>query len=68
MVVLTTTQTHSLGAKAALVLGLKCCALPVSCGDQFALRGETLRRAVEELKVKGLSPFIISEDFPFNAT
>jgi aromatic-L-amino-acid/L-tryptophan decarboxylase len=61
LVVLTTTQTHSLGSKAALVLGLKCRSLPVKAEDQFALRGEVLRQALEEDKLAGLKPFIISK-------
>jgi aromatic-L-amino-acid decarboxylase len=61
LLVLTTTQTHSLGKKAALVLGLQCRALPVTAEDQFALRGQTLRQALEESATSGLKPFIIGE-------
>jgi aromatic-L-amino-acid decarboxylase len=60
LVVLTTTQTHSLGKKAALVLGLKCRALPVTAEDRFGLRGETLRQVLEEDRLNGLKPFILS--------
>ena len=56
----TTTQTHSLGLKAGLVLGLPCRALEVTSEDQFALRGKTLRSAIEEDRARGKHPFIIS--------
>ncbi|KII85888.1 hypothetical protein PLICRDRAFT_44310 [Plicaturopsis crispa FD-325 SS-3] len=59
LVIYTTTQTHSLGAKAGLVLGLKSRALAVHEEDQYALRGETLRRALEEDSKAGLKPFIL---------
>ncbi|KZV90786.1 hypothetical protein EXIGLDRAFT_837549 [Exidia glandulosa HHB12029] len=59
LVVYTTTQTHSLGAKAALVLGLSIRALPVEADDQYALRGEVFKAAVEEDKLKGRHPFIL---------
>jgi hypothetical protein len=60
LVVLTTTQTHSLGKKAALVLGLQCHPLPVRAEDQFSLRGEVLRQVLEHDSLSGLRPFIIS--------
>ncbi|KZP20995.1 hypothetical protein FIBSPDRAFT_891589 [Athelia psychrophila] len=44
----TTTQTHSIGLKAGLVLNLAVRALPVYAEDQYALRGDTLRKALEE--------------------
>ncbi|KAI6007660.1 pyridoxal-dependent decarboxylase conserved domain-containing protein [Pisolithus orientalis] len=55
----TTTQTHSLGKKAGLVLGLDIRALEVAAQDNFALRGDTLRRALEEDRAAGLHPFIM---------
>lgn len=57
----TTTQTHSLGVKAGLVLGLECRALEVTAEDRFALRGETLRKALEEDRARGKHPFILGE-------
>jgi len=54
-----TTQTHSLGAKAALVLGLKMRALEVTRTDNFALRGKTLLAALEEDRQRGLHPFML---------
>ena len=66
MIVYTTTQTHSLGAKAALVLGLECRALEVTEEDRFALRGDTLRKALEEDRRRGKHPFVLSESNPSN--
>lgn len=60
LLIYTTTQTHSLGKKAGLVLGLNVRALEVSTQDNFSLRGETFRRAFQEDRVGGLHPFILS--------
>ncbi|KAL1405947.1 hypothetical protein Q8F55_007629 [Vanrija albida] len=51
------TQTHSLGAKAAKILGLAFRALPVHAADNYALRGATLAAAVDEDIAAGLIPF-----------
>jgi aromatic-L-amino-acid decarboxylase len=51
------TQTHSLGTKAGQILGMPFRALSVHADDGYALRGETLRAAVEEDLAKGLVPF-----------
>lgn len=59
LVLYTTTQTHSLGKKAGLVLGLKVRALEVTAADDFALRGETLEVALKEDVDAGLHPFIL---------
>ncbi|EIN03898.1 hypothetical protein PUNSTDRAFT_55958 [Punctularia strigosozonata HHB-11173 SS5] len=59
LVVYTTTQTHSLGAKAALVLGLACRSLPVKAEENFALRGEILKVALKEDHAKGKRPFVL---------
>ncbi|KAH8086014.1 pyridoxal phosphate-dependent transferase [Cristinia sonorae] len=59
LIMYTTTQTHSLGLKAGLVLGLTCRALEVKIEDQFALREAVLRSAIEEDKKRGKHPFII---------
>lgn len=61
LVVYTTTQTHSLGTKAALVLGLSARALEVTLEDNLALRGETLQRALEDDIRSGKHPFILSQ-------
>ena len=60
LVLYTTTQTHSLGAKAALILGLQVRTLEVTAEDRFALRGEGLRNALQEDERTGRKPFILS--------
>jgi len=59
LILYTTTQTHSLGLKAGLVLGITCRALEVQSEDKFALRGSTLKNALEEDQKRGKHPFII---------
>ncbi|KAF5345346.1 hypothetical protein D9758_008462 [Tetrapyrgos nigripes] len=59
LVIYTTTQTHSLGVKSAMVLGLSTRALEVKREDKFSLRGDTLRTALEEDRKKGKKPFIL---------
>ncbi|KAJ3880065.1 pyridoxal phosphate-dependent transferase [Lentinula edodes] len=59
MRIYTSTQTHSLGLKAGVILGLTVRALEVTREDNFSLRGHTLRSALEEDKKKGLHPFIL---------
>ena len=61
LVIYTTTQTHSLGLKAGLVLGLSVRALEVTFEDRFSLRGDTLRRALEEDERGGKKPFVLSK-------
>jgi aromatic-L-amino-acid decarboxylase len=60
LVIYTTSQTHSLGAKAGLILGLSTTALEVSSDDNFGLRGEILQRALAEDEQAGRKPFILS--------
>jgi aromatic-L-amino-acid decarboxylase len=60
LVLYITTQTHSLGKKAGLVLGLKVRTLEVTAQDNFALRGDTLKVALEEDVNAGFHPFILS--------
>jgi len=52
-------MTHSLGAKAALILGLSFRALDVFKEENFALRGSVLQKALEEDHDAGLVPFIL---------
>jgi len=61
MVLYVTTQTHSLGSKAGAVLGLQVRAIHVKEEDEFALRGDALRAALEEDQKAGKKPFILSE-------
>ncbi|KAG8746154.1 hypothetical protein FRC10_006020 [Ceratobasidium sp. 414] len=60
LVIYGTSQTHSLGAKAALVLGLQFRAIQVDIKDDFALRGDTLKNAIEEDLGRGKYPFVLS--------
>jgi aromatic-L-amino-acid decarboxylase len=59
LVLYVTTQTHSLGLKAGRVLGLRVRALEVRSEDQYALRGDVLREALEEDKKAGRCPFLL---------
>ncbi|PPQ95321.1 hypothetical protein CVT26_008166 [Gymnopilus dilepis] len=59
LVIYTTSQTHSLGAKAGLILGLQVRSLDVKLEDELALRGEVLRTALEEDVGRGRRPFIL---------
>ncbi|KAF8348273.1 pyridoxal-dependent decarboxylase conserved domain-containing protein [Amanita rubescens] len=59
LVIYTTTQTHSLGTKAGLVLGLQVHTLEVRAEDRYSLRGETLRSALVEDEKLGRKPFIL---------
>jgi aromatic-L-amino-acid decarboxylase len=54
-----TTQTHSIGAKAALILGLDFRALEVTAEDGFGLRGATLEAALREDEAAGRVPFML---------
>ena len=69
LVVYTTTQTHSLGSKAALVLGLQVRSIEVKQEHEFALQEDALRSALESDVKIGRKPFILSAAFsnnPFN--
>ncbi|ORY75336.1 aromatic-L-amino-acid decarboxylase [Leucosporidium creatinivorum] len=59
MVIVGTTQTHSLGAKAALILGLSFEAIETKEEDAWALRGEALRETLGRLKGEGKLPFAL---------
>ncbi|KAG9052016.1 hypothetical protein FS842_010634 [Serendipita sp. 407] len=59
LVIYGTTQTHSLGAKAALILGVHFRALEVTMEDTFSLRGETFSKALKEDREKGLHPYLM---------
>lgn len=61
LVIYGTSQTHSLGAKAALVLGLQFRAIEVFAENGYALRGDSLISAMEEDRKVGRHPFVISE-------
>ncbi|KIM45051.1 hypothetical protein M413DRAFT_441699 [Hebeloma cylindrosporum] len=59
LVMYTTTQTHSLGSKAALVLGLQVRSIEVKLDHGFALREDALRDALESDAKIGRKPFIL---------
>ncbi|KAL8290024.1 hypothetical protein RQP46_002963 [Phenoliferia psychrophenolica] len=59
LVIYGTTQTHSVGAKAALILGLEFRALETRAEDLWALRGHDLKAALDEDIAKGKVPFAL---------
>ena len=61
MVMYGSTQTHSLGAKAGLILGIPFRALETKEADNWALNGETFKDAIKEDQAKGLIPFMLSK-------
>ena len=61
LVIYVTTQTHSLGLKAGLILGLPVYAFPVRAEDNYSLRGQDLRETIERDREDGKHPFVISE-------
>ena len=61
LVVYTTTQTHSLGLKAGLILGLPVYAIPVRPEDNYSLCGQDLREAIANDQAEGVHPFVISK-------
>jgi len=63
LVIYTTTQTHSVGSKAALVLGLQIRSIEVRSEDEFSLREDALRNALEDDAKKGRKPFVLSAFF-----
>lgn len=64
LMIYVTTQTHSLGVKTAMLLGLKCRVLEVSDKDAYALRGDAVKLAYEKDRNEGLWPFYLSTSFP----
>ncbi|KAJ9116568.1 hypothetical protein QFC20_000500 [Naganishia adeliensis] len=59
MVMYGSTQTHSIGKKAAIILGMEFRALPTYKKDQYALRADVVREALAEDSKKGLIPFML---------
>ncbi|WFD43724.1 hypothetical protein MPSI1_002388 [Malassezia psittaci] len=54
-----TTQTHSVASKAAMMLGIRYRALDVHRKDNYGLRGETLKQALDEDTSRGRVPFLL---------
>ena len=65
LVLYISSQTHSLGVKTAVLLGLQCRTLPVLAQDDYSLRGSTFRVAYQEDRAAGLWPFCLSEHLDF---
>lgn len=63
LVIYGTTQTHSLGAKAAIILGVEFRAIVTRSEDDWGLRGADLELALEEDRIKGKMPFILRKSF-----
>ncbi|SJL10199.1 uncharacterized protein ARMOST_13583 [Armillaria ostoyae] len=59
LVIYVTSQTHSLGIKAGMVLGLAVRVLDVRSEDIYSLRGDTLSSALEQDATAGKKPFIL---------
>jgi len=64
MIIYTTTQTHSLAAKAGLVCGIKVRKIEVTLINRLSLRGDALQKTLEEDIQNGLHPFILGELHP----
>ena len=64
LVIYVTTQTHSLGLKAGLVLGLSVCTIPVRAEDNYSLRGEDFQEVIERDKAEGKHPILIGKTNP----
>lgn len=67
LLIYTTTQTHSVGVKAGLILNLPVRALPVYAADNYALRGETLKQALEEDEKAGRSVCVLGAYVQYRA-
>lgn len=61
LVLYVSSQTHSLGVKTGLLLGIECRVLEVLAEDEYQLRGSTLKAAYEEDRAAGKWPFCLSE-------
>ncbi|KAK3683105.1 hypothetical protein LTR37_020566 [Vermiconidia calcicola] len=60
LVALGTDQAHSSTKKAATVAGTRFRTVPVHHSDTYALKGYELRKKIEELHDKGLSPYYLT--------
>jgi len=60
LLIYTTTQTHSVGAKAGIVFGIPVKSIDVSMEDQLSLKGANLRSSLEDDVAKGKHPIILS--------
>ncbi|ORY63216.1 pyridoxal-dependent decarboxylase conserved domain-containing protein [Pseudomassariella vexata] len=60
LVALGSTATHSATQKAAMIAGVRFRAVPVRAEDGYKLTGEGLRKAITEIRAKGLEPFYLT--------
>ena len=60
LIIYVTSQTHSLGLKAGLVLGLSVRTIPVRAQDNYSLRGQDLLEVIEMDKADGKHPIVMS--------
>ena len=68
LVIYVTSQTHSLGLKGGLVLGLPVRIIPVRAQDNYSLRGQDLLEVIEMDKADGKHPIVMSTSgSPFGA-
>ena len=63
LVIYASTQTHSLGSKAGLVLGIQVLAVEIFYDDELMLRGKALCDALRGRFKTGFKPFILSNFF-----
>jgi glutamate/tyrosine decarboxylase-like PLP-dependent enzyme len=61
LVLYLSSQTHSLGAKTAMLLGIQSRSLSVTEEDHYSLRGETVWKAYQEDRAAGLWPYCLCE-------
>ena len=64
LVIYVTSQTHSLGLKAGLVLGLPVRTIPVRAQDNYSLCGRDLLEVIEMDKAGGKHPIVMSKSGP----
>jgi aromatic-L-amino-acid decarboxylase len=68
LVALGSDQAHSSTQKAALIAGVRYRSVPTRIEDDFSMKGEALKKTVEELKAKGLEPFFLTASLGTTAT
>ena len=68
LVALSSEESHSSVAKAALIAGVRYKFIPCNLSDDLALTGEVILAALEECKSEGLEPFFLSTTLGTTAT
>ncbi|KAJ7485831.1 pyridoxal phosphate-dependent transferase [Mycena latifolia] len=59
LILYVSTETHSIGLKSGRILGVQVRVLNVEMADNFALRGTTVRNAIQKDLASGRSPFFL---------